>query len=138
VPIKPENRGLYPADWRTRIRPAILERAGHRCEVCGVADRAVIVRAGATWIADDGQVYCADTGRPIGCFDEAAYAGGRKITIILTIAHLDHDPTNNAPDNLRALCQRHHLAHDLDHHKSNAAATRRGRRAVGDLFEAAP
>jgi 5-methylcytosine-specific restriction endonuclease McrA len=45
--------------------------------------------------------------------------------VILTVAHLDHDTTNNARENLRALCQRCHLRYDKDHHKKNAAKTRR-------------
>lgn len=32
--------------------------------------------------------------------------------IILTVAHLARDRTNNTPDNLAALCQRCHLNHD--------------------------
>jgi 5-methylcytosine-specific restriction endonuclease McrA len=35
--------------------------------------------------------------------------GGR---VVLTIAHLDQNPANNAEANLRALCQRCHLNHD--------------------------
>ena len=29
--------------------------------------------------------------------------------IVLAAAHLDHDPSNNRPGNLRSLCQRCHL-----------------------------
>ena len=36
--------------------------------------------------------------------------------VVLTIAHLDHDVTNNAPGNLRAWCQRCHLTYDAPHH----------------------
>lgn len=56
--------------------------------------------------------------------------------VVLTIAHLDHDPTNCADDNLLALCQRDHLAYDLKHHQRNARITRRQRKACADLFEA--
>jgi hypothetical protein len=31
MPIRPENRHRYPADWKA-VRAAILQRAGHRCE----------------------------------------------------------------------------------------------------------
>jgi 5-methylcytosine-specific restriction endonuclease McrA len=34
MPIKPENKKLYPKNWRTEIRPAILLRAGDKCEWC--------------------------------------------------------------------------------------------------------
>ena len=32
--------------------------------------------------------------------------------VVLASAHLDHDPSNNHPHNLSALCQRCHLSHD--------------------------
>ena len=35
MPIRPENRQRYPANWRTEIRPAILARAGHWCGETG-------------------------------------------------------------------------------------------------------
>ncbi len=39
MPIKPENRARYPKDWK-QIRAAILERAGHCCEQCGIPNGA--------------------------------------------------------------------------------------------------
>lgn len=47
--------------------------------------------------------------------------------VVLTVAHLDHDTTNNTRANLRALCQRCHLTHDAPYHARNAALTRRRR-----------
>jgi len=44
--------------------------------------------------------------------------------VVLTVAHLDHDPMNCSDENLRALCQRCHLRYDADHHARNAALTR--------------
>lgn len=41
------------------------------------------------------------------------------IKVILTIAHLDHDINNNEYDNLKALCQLHHLRHDVEYKKNN-------------------
>jgi hypothetical protein len=37
---------------------------------------------------------------------------GLQIETCLTVAHLDHDATNNAPDNLARLCQTHHWMYD--------------------------
>lgn len=54
--------------------------------------------------------------------------------VILATAHLDHDPTNNTPRNLAALCGRCHLAHDLPEHRRRRHTTLRQRRALGDLF----
>jgi len=36
--------------------------------------------------------------------------------VVLTVAHLDHNPSNNNRSNLRALCQRCHLAYDKELH----------------------
>lgn len=47
--------------------------------------------------------------------------------VVLTTAHLDHAPANCARENLRALCQRCHLAYDRPLHIRHAAETRRRR-----------
>jgi 5-methylcytosine-specific restriction endonuclease McrA len=113
MPIKPENRRLYPGgspvskEWKA-IRASILERAGHACEECGAANGSDVTRD-----------------------------AGKVVRIVLTIAHLDHDPANNDPSNLRAWCQKHHLAHDHRHHMASAAATRREKLTQMDLFHAA-
>jgi hypothetical protein len=39
--------------------------------------------------------------------------------VILTVAHVDRDRTNNRFDNLQALCQRCHLVHDKEQHIRN-------------------
>lgn len=39
--------------------------------------------------------------------------------VILTTAHLDGDRSNNRFSNLKRLCQRCHLAHDIGHHIMN-------------------
>ncbi len=121
----PMDRRRYPANWK-EIRAAILEREGHRCKFCGVADRAVGARD------------LEDRWRPMWEVDIANDEEGRAlfggawppkiITIVLTVAHLDHDTTNNADANLAALCQRCHLRYDQQHHMANAAATRRRRK----------
>lgn len=136
VPIKPENKGRYPADWK-QIRERILRRALWRCEWPGCE----ALHRDIGWWRDDGKFVpmgrnLRDAGAKAG--DRIACAGGgeiKLIMIVLTIAHLDHTPENCADDNLAAWCQRHHLAYDRDHHRANAQATRRARMASGDLFE---
>ncbi len=54
--------------------------------------------------------------------------------VVLATAHLDHDPTNNPPRNLKALCQRCHMLHDRDEHCRRRRLTLRMRKAIGDLF----
>jgi hypothetical protein len=49
MPIRPENKARYPADWII-IRATILERAGHKCEGCGVPNHWLITRnPDGTW-----------------------------------------------------------------------------------------
>ena len=98
MPVKPENRGRYPANWRSEIRPAILTRAGNCCE-------------GSPTYPDCRAV----NGEPHPA------TGSR---VVLTIAHLDHKPENCAPGNLRAWCQRCHTTYDAP----MKAAARRARR----------
>jgi hypothetical protein len=140
MPIKPENRGRYPANW-VDIRARILTRAGNCCEQCRVANGDVIVRgidkdAGTFQrFEGDGEVYAADDGRLLGHCKASEYCGNRWTKIVLTIAHLDHVPEHCDDDNLKALCQRCHLAYDAEHHAETARQTRRARLAIGDLFE---
>ncbi|MDN7488528.1 hypothetical protein QZM35_12540 [Burkholderia sp. AU45274] len=142
MPIKPENRGRYPENW-PEIRARILARAGNCCEQCRVANGDIIVRgiekdAGTFQrFEGDGEVYAADDGHLLGYCKASEYCGNRWTRVVLTIAHLDHVPEHCDDANLKALCQRCHLAYDAEHHRANAAATRRARKAIGDLFEVA-
>ena len=58
----------------------------------------------------------------------------RITKVVLATAHLDHDPTNNRPKNLKALCQRCHMIHDRNEHRRRRWLTLRMRKAIGDLF----
>ncbi len=129
MPIKPENRKRYPKQW-PEIRARILARAGNRCEGspkypdCRVPN-------GAFRNNTTGEVVEGDS----GIVEAWEFADGDSVTrIVLTVAHMDHIPENCDDDNLRALCQRCHLAHDLREHMQAAHATRRARRAIGELF----
>ena len=115
MPIKPEHRARYPANWG-EIRASILERAQGSCEWCGVPNSVWRNRGTGAWTRNPEQV------------DAWAIDGDRVTKIVLTIAHLDHQPENNEPANLRALCQRCHLDWDRDHHAESAARTRCQRR----------
>lgn len=45
----------------------------------------------------------------------------------LTVAHLDHDPSNCRRDNLAALCAPCHLRYDAGHHAETRKARKAGR-----------
>ena len=58
----------------------------------------------------------------------------KRTRVVLAAAHLDHDPGNNRPGNVKALCQRCHLLHDRPEHRRRSRTTILMRRALGDLF----
>ena len=157
MPIGREAERLYPGgslrspEWRA-IRRAILDRAGGWCECVGECgqdhwtdDRGIVwpVRSARH---PDGNPIRLHAGHPHPeepVWSARCPAGDRlphPVTasrVVLTIAHLDHDPGNSDPGNLRAMCQRCHNAYDAPHRRANAARTRRRRRACGDLFRGA-
>lgn len=104
-PIRASEKVRYPKNWK-QISFWVREESGGRCECveeCGLHP----------W----GR--CVETnGR------KAFFAKGK---IVLTVAHLDHQPENCARKNLKAMCQRCHLRYDRDHHKETAANTRRSK-----------
>ena|SRR5690606_16603445 len=118
----------YPKNWKSKIRPDILERAGHKCEVCNIPNGIVIERgfyndaeAYQDVLKDEGAIYKAENSEYIthdylGMLENPS---GRIIKIVLTIAHLDHNIDNNDYSNLKAMCQLHHNRHDVGHRKNN-------------------
>jgi len=106
MPIKPENKKLYPKNWLA-IRSKILARAAS-CEFCDVKNYTKGIRdsEGIFWPLKELFDILEDTGEIID---------GKVIKIVLTIAHLDHDPTNNDHENLKALCQKCHNNWDVKH-----------------------
>jgi hypothetical protein len=137
MPIKPENRARYPANW-PEIRARILARAGNACEKCKAPNRTRIARGSGrdegTYMLESADVFCAETGRHLGRCRHSDYELARMVDVVLTVAHLDHTPENCSEDNLRAWCQRCHLAYDKDHHRANAQATRRAKSGTAELF----
>lgn len=106
-PIKPENRALYGMDWPLIARE-VKDDSYWTCQCDG--------RCGRTPHAD-----------PCGAVHGQPHPStGSKV--VLTVAHLDHDPSNNGEPhdrpNLCAMCQACHLSYDADHHAETRAATR--------------
>lgn len=110
MPIRPENRSRYPADW-PQISLRIRARAGWRCE----------------WEGVDG----------LRC--EAVNALPHPVTgskVVLTVAHLDHQPENCAPENLRAWCQMHHNRYDAAERRKGIRRRAHAQMGEGDLLHA--
>lgn len=130
MPIRPEHRHHYAGvAWRA-IRERILARAANCCEQCGVPNADVFFRAGQYWRDPRTGIWREyRVGPGLADWLVPPQAGfPHLVKIVLTIAHLDHDPSNNADENLRALCQGCHLRHDVEQHQANARATRQARK----------
>ena len=128
IPIKPENKGRYPKDWPEISKRIRHERAGNKCEQCGAPNGELIARGVAsdagTYMLWDGDVFDSETGEHLGRARGSEYNAKRLVKVVLTVAHLDHQPENCADDNLRALCQRCHLSYDKAHHAESRAKSR--------------
>jgi hypothetical protein len=120
MPIRPENRKRYPAEWPAISWVIRWVRALGRCECRGECENAAFWKDRCDAI--NGQPH-PRTGS----------------TVVLTVAHLDHTPENCHPANLRAMCQGCHLRYDRDHHaetRRTTLATQRVKRGELALFEA--
>lgn len=145
----PINYKLYPSNWKSEIRPSILKRSNYRCEFCGVNHHAVgyrnedgSFRAICGNLHNDyaGQGIDYDTNKVLSYQLAKEYkdlhnefSDKKYFVIILTIAHLDHDITNNCPTNLKALCQKCHLSYDAEYHKNNARQTIKNKKGLLEL-----
>ena len=135
MPIRRELRWLYPIDWPQLSRLVRFARAGGRCERCGRPHgRAVPHLGDGRWFDAAAGAWRDGRGRAVAPPAGAEYGRLRRTRVVLAAAHLDHDPTNSRPRNLKALCQRCHLLHDRPEHRRRIRATLLRRRALGDLF----
>lgn len=110
MPIKPENKALYPKNWK-QVVARIRERSGNKCE--------------------------GSPAYPDCHVENAKEHPATGSIVVLTVGHLNHDPRDNRDENLKHWCQRCHNTYDLPHRRKNAERTRRSKRASHDLFEAA-
>lgn len=105
MPISPDKAALYPPNW-FEVRQAILLRADFRCEGSPAYPECR---------ADD-RVAHPVTGS----------------LVVLTVGHLDHNPANCDPKNLKAWCQRCHLTYDAELHAlSSLTRKQRALRTAG-------
>ena len=123
MPIDYKN---YPANWKTEIRPAILTRAFNHCEFCNIKNKLIVIRgeygSREVYQDEDGFIFNANTSEKIGADYLGTVGDNPFVEIVLTVAHLDHDTTNNDYSNLRALCQRCHNRYDRKNRNANRAA----------------
>ncbi len=124
MPIRPENRARYPKNWKTEIVPMIRARSGNRCECTGQC----------------GHVHVQDDNNPLRCHrwnGDPINLGEAKPFIVLTVAHLNHQPEDNRPENLLHLCQGCHNRYDAPTRRAGIKERQHAAKALGDLLGAA-
>ena len=110
MPIRPENRARYPRNWKA-ISLEVRAAAGQSCE-----------------------------GSPAYPDCRAANGAPHPVTgsrVVLTVAHLDHQPENCARENLKAWCQRCHNTYDMVARRKGIADRKLAASGQGDLLAGA-
>jgi hypothetical protein len=114
--------------WAAR-RARLLERAGHKCERCRkpngervetITDLSWPYGTAMLWRPVDGgwRNHCGAIDRPRLTEKRRR---PRLIRVVLTMAHLTHDPLRNDDADLAMLCQWCHLNFDKVHHAETRA-----------------
>ena len=122
----------YPKNWKTEIVPKVKERYSNKCAFCGLKNYTVGNRIGSLFVPTGGNIHHDKAGNGELSYKEARelvnhcneFADDNLIVIVLTVAHLDHDITNNDLLNLKPLCKKCHLNYDKVHHATNSRNTR--------------
>ena len=139
MPIRADLRHFYRGPAWKAVRDRIMKRAKNRCEQCGKPNhrRVWVYRSavyGQYWtlVKGDGQrwTYCISGGTGSFKLFGAQWKEARRIRVKIGVAHLDHNPENNADENLRALCDWCHLNFDKLHHRETRAARKDAARPI--------
>ena len=110
----PIDYSRYPPDWN-EIRSRILYRAKNKCEYCGLKNHSVVY-SNRYYIRHNGSYsYRTIWFRNKRDAERECLSGIiKRVRVILTVSHLDHDEINFnvRDDRLRATCQICHLRYD--------------------------
>lgn len=100
-----KNKHRYSKYWHDIIRPMALKADNYKCtEIgCNVVHKAVgYYNLSGQWVECD------------SFMSDWATKNNFKVQIIsLQVIHLDHNPENNEPSNLKCKCPKHHFKYDL-------------------------
>jgi len=135
MPIRPENRARYPANWKEISKRIRFERAKGRCECTGECGSDHTYPEGFWCAAPHGWEIIRWPNNPANWVrKDKRHVNEKSVKVVLTVAHLDHTPENVDDANLLAMCQRCHLRYDREHHAATARETRDRKSGQGRLF----
>ena len=143
MPIRHENKARYPADWKA-ISKRIRDKAGNRCEQCGVENGSMIYRGShemmPAWRYADDPVFVSSrspfdgSDLPGTSWDDFDKRKGDAVRVVLTVAHLNHTPEDCADENLRAWCQSCHNSYDAPMRRAGIAHRAKADMAIRDMI----
>lgn len=111
----PIDYSRYPKNWKSQIVPFVLNRANNCCEQCGLRNGQIVYGI-KLWVKIDGRYKYTSLwfSSEFDAKRECRNGDVRRIKVVLTISHTDHDETNAdvTMDRLKALCQACHLRYD--------------------------
>lgn len=138
MPIRDSEKARYPKNWPD-ISRSIRERAGYCCEECGVQNYELGGRSptgkwhkarplgekllGFEWPEPGSRAICIGYDLPL-----------RIMKIVLTVAHLNHQPEDCRPENLKCWCQQCHLRYDAKMKADGIKKRRNERLGQGELI----
>ncbi len=137
----PMQRERYPANWKDISKRIRFERAGGKCERCGVSHDVWIVRSALDkaryiWLDEAEGIYKYPDGACIHLSEiPDEYDINKYTRVVLTTHHIGidypdgrqgdcHDKMDCRDENLIALCQRCHFIADLHTHIIHARESR--------------
>ncbi len=124
MPIRPENKARYPKNWKEIER--VRARSKDRCEFR---------------LDKFNQVYSEKSEKVATKRCTAKNGQPHPLTastVVLTVAHLNHQPEDNRDENLLHGCQRCHNIYDMPMRRAGILSRARKESAVGDLFQEGP
>jgi len=136
----PFDAKKYPPYWKQFSEWVRFERAGSRCEFCGVGN--YYLRYKSKHLIDGEVIVNPRDQDELHLIDSWLFDTPFKLsTIVLTVAHLDNDDgickceqetgfKCAKPDHVKALCQACHLSYDAQRHRRNRIATRDAKRGL--------
>lgn len=122
----PMNRSLYPANWN-QIALQIKEAANWTCQECGRPCR----RPGQEWMEFVMRLGVLSPWYEQTCSESKdGQITEHPQRFTLTVAHLNHTPSDCSPENLKALCAPCHCRYDAP---MKAARRKAGKERQGQL-----
>jgi len=108
----------YPPNWKTEIVPKVRKRSGGKCEFCGLPNKSLVyslridMKDPGSGKYKDRRIWLTGPGNyeRLKTFAKEV----KTVTVVLTVAHLDHDRDNFKVklNRLRDLCQYCHINYD--------------------------